>query len=59
MNNWQCFVKRGFDLCLALLGLALFGWLILICWMVSTIDTRQNGFFVQERVGKMVKVFGL
>lgn len=57
MNNWQCFVKRGFDLCLASLGLAMFGWLILICWMVSTIDTRQNGFFVQERVGKNGKSF--
>jgi len=59
MNRWQRFVKRGFDLCLSMIGLVVFGWLILICWLISTIDTKQNGFFTQERVGKNGKKFNI
>jgi len=57
MNNGQQFCKRGFDICLALLGLILFSWLILICWLLSTIDTKHNGFYTQERVGKNAEIF--
>lgn len=52
MSLWQRFVKRSFDLCLAVFGLIGLGWLIIICWLIATIDTGQNGFFIQERVGK-------
>ncbi len=57
MNNLQRCLKRGFDICLSLFGLAMFGWLILICWVIATIDTRQNGFFLQARVGREGKIF--
>lgn len=57
MNILQRFLKRGFDICLSLFGLAAFGWLILICWVIATIDTRQNGFFLQERIGRDGKKF--
>ncbi len=45
-------VKRGFDLCVAPLGLCLTGWLILLASVAATIDTGKKGFFVQTRVGK-------
>ena len=57
MNNWQRFLKRGFDICLSVFGLIVFSWLIIICWLISTIDTKQNGFYTQERVGRNGKIF--
>lgn len=50
-------LKRTFDVVLALLGLCLFGWLILLAALLATIDTRQNGFFTQQRVGKEGRLF--
>jgi len=57
VSNWQRFFKRGFDICLAVFGIIIFSWLILICWLISSIDTRQNGFYIQPRVGREGKVF--
>ncbi|QNI04714.1 sugar transferase [Halomonas sp. SH5A2] len=45
-------IKRSFDFLLALLGLLATTWLILLAWMAASLDTRSNGFFVQQRVGK-------
>lgn len=51
------FVKRTFDLVFALLGLLVFGWLIILAFVVATIDTKQSGFFIQERVGRNGRLF--
>jgi lipopolysaccharide/colanic/teichoic acid biosynthesis glycosyltransferase len=53
----QAFAKRAFDLILSVMGLFLTWWLILIAWMVATLDTRQNGFFVQKRIGRLGRLF--
>ena len=50
-------VKRAFDIVFALLCLVLSAWLVLICWAIATVDTRQNGFFTQERVGESGRLF--
>lgn len=50
-------LKRSFDLVLSLVGLILFGWLIMLAWVVMSISTRQNGFFLQERIGRYGKPF--
>lgn len=50
-------LKRLFDIFFSLIALLLIGWLIVICWMVATIDTKQNGFFIQKRVGQHGKLF--
>lgn len=52
MSPFQLFIKRGFDFALAMIGLFAVWWLILLAWLVATLDTRSNGFFVQERVGQ-------
>lgn len=57
MSAWQKFVKRSFDIVMSLIGLMAVGWLIALCWLIATIDTRRNGFFTQERVGKDMRVF--
>lgn len=45
-------MKRAFDVVFSFLGLLATGWLILLAWVLATIDTRSNGFFIQERVGR-------
>lgn len=48
----QAFLKRSFDLTIASVGIITVWWLILLTWLGSTLDTRSNGFFIQERVGQ-------
>lgn len=50
-------LKRSFDILLSSIGLLILWWLILAIWLLATIDTRKNGFFVQKRVGKDGKLF--
>ena len=49
--------KRLFDMCLALAGICLFFWLIALAWVVAAFETKSNGFFVQQRIGRYGKKF--
>jgi lipopolysaccharide/colanic/teichoic acid biosynthesis glycosyltransferase len=53
----QAIQKRAFDISFAILGLSTFWWLIIIVWVAASIDTRSNGFFIQQRVGRNGKIF--
>lgn len=55
MINMPC--KRLFDFILSFIGLCLTWWLILLAWIIASIDTKSNGFFLQKRVGKDGKLF--
>lgn len=57
LTTVQAVLKRGFDVVAAAVGLLLTFWLIALAWVLATIDTRQNGFFMQERVGRHGRVF--
>jgi len=57
LSRNQLIQKRTFDLSFSLLGIFLFWWIILFCWIASSIDTRSNGFFLQQRVGRYGKKF--
>jgi lipopolysaccharide/colanic/teichoic acid biosynthesis glycosyltransferase len=57
LTSTQSTLKRAFDITGALVGLLSTWWIILIAWLVASIDTRQNGFFVQQRVGKYGRLF--
>jgi len=48
-----------FDLCLSLLGLLLFWWLIILAAVLARLDTGESGFFTQTRVGQRGKLFKL
>ena len=50
-------IKRLFDFSLSFVGLLLFGGLIFIIWILTSIDTQSNGMFVQNRIGQYGKVF--
>ena len=52
-------LKRGFDVFGSALGLLLTFWLIALAWLVATVDTRANGFFTQERVGRYGRRFSV
>ena len=56
MNN---LIKRAFDLFVSFTGLLLSWWIILIAWIVATIETRSNGFFIQKRVGRNGALFNV
>ena len=53
----QTLAKRSFDLVFSFFGLSITWWLILLAWLVSSFDTRSNGFFIQKRVGRDGKIF--
>ena len=46
------FLKRFFDIALSLIGIVVFCPVILLAWIVASIDTKSNGFFCQKRIGK-------
>ncbi|MDP9954601.1 lipopolysaccharide/colanic/teichoic acid biosynthesis glycosyltransferase [Epilithonimonas hungarica] len=50
-------IKRIFDIVFSLLALFFFGWVIIIGFVLSSVDTFSNGFFLQERIGQYGKVF--
>ena len=57
MTKKDKFIKRVFDFTFALIGLV-FTWpVILIAWVIATIETKSNGFFLQKRVGQNGKLF--
>ena len=53
------FCKRFFDFVASLLGLVLLSPLFLILIIVIKIDSKGPVFFIQKRVGKNGKIFGL
>ena len=50
-------MKRIFDIVFSIVSLLLFGWLILLCFIIATIETQSNGLFIQKRVGQWGKIF--
>lgn len=57
MTPFQRLQKRLLDLLLSVVGLVLFGWLILLAALIARIDTGLSGFFRQARIGKDAKSF--
>jgi lipopolysaccharide/colanic/teichoic acid biosynthesis glycosyltransferase len=57
LSAQQRWFKRSFDVIVALLGLLLSSWLILLAWIAATITTGYNGFFTQVRIGRHGRPF--
>ena len=57
MSPKQKRIKRLFDLILAVVGLALSWPIILVAWLVASIETKSNGLFIQKRIGEGGKPF--
>lgn len=41
----------------SLLTLVLMGWLLILFWIIASIDTQSNGLFIQERIGQFGEPF--
>jgi lipopolysaccharide/colanic/teichoic acid biosynthesis glycosyltransferase len=52
-------IKNIFDFAVSAFGLLTTWWIILLAWIVATIETKSNGFFIQKRVGKNGKLFNV
>lgn len=51
--------KRALDLALAGIGLGLTWWVIGLAWLLAALETGENGFFLQKRVGRDGELFNL
>ncbi len=52
-------IKIVFDFIFSLIGLVFTFWIIIIAWIIATIETKSNGFFIQKRVGRNGKLFNV
>ena len=57
MNTKDKLIKRIFDFSFALIFILLLWPVILIAWIIASIDTKSNGMFNQIRVGENGKLF--
>ncbi|MCK4821431.1 sugar transferase [bacterium] len=51
--------KRIFDLSISFIGLGLTWWIIVLGYILASIDTRANGFFKQKRIGRNGRIFSV
>jgi len=59
LTNTQQITKRVFDLAIAIPMLVFCFPIILTAWMIATIESRSNGLFIQQRIGKNGQLFNL
>jgi lipopolysaccharide/colanic/teichoic acid biosynthesis glycosyltransferase len=57
MSKKDKLIKRIFDFSLAFVALLIVWPVILIAWIIASIETKSNGFFLQKRVGENGKLF--
>ena len=51
--------KRFFDISASLFGIMITFWIMLLAFIVSSIETKSFGLFIQKRVGKDAKLFSV
>lgn len=59
MRFHQVFLKRTFDIAVSLSSLCVLWPVIILCWIVASVETRGNGFFIHPRVGRKGLIFGV
>lgn len=57
LTSAQNIQKRLFDIIVSVLGILASAWLMLFAWVIASIETKSNGLFMQERIGKEGKPF--
>jgi len=57
LTAWGRCAKRAFDILFSLLGIVLTFWIILIAFIVASVETKSFGLFMQKRVGRYGKLF--
>jgi len=49
--------KRLFDIIFSIVAIVSTWWIMFIAWIVASIETKSNGLFMQERIGKDARPF--
>jgi lipopolysaccharide/colanic/teichoic acid biosynthesis glycosyltransferase len=49
---WNKFLKRLFDIVVSFMGLSFLLLIIVACWVIAACQTKSNGFFLHERIGR-------
>ncbi len=57
MSKKDKIIKRVFDFSFSLIGLLITWPIILIAWIIASVETKSNGMFSQIRVGENGKLF--
>lgn len=57
LSRTDKFQKRAFDIVLSVIGICLTWWIMVLAWIIASIETKRNGLFLQERIGKKGKPF--
>lgn len=57
LSRFNQFLKRSFDFTVSSVGLIVTGWIIILAYIIMSIDTKKCGFFTQTRIGKEGKSF--
>lgn len=55
----QRVIKRAFDIMLSIVGIVLTWPIMLLAWVIASIETRSNGLFIQKRIGMRGKPFNV
>ncbi|MCF6129905.1 sugar transferase [Flavobacterium sp. AS60] len=50
-------LKRIFDIFFSFIALLFLSWLLILLWILCSINTNANGIFAQERIGQYGKIF--
>lgn len=59
LSRSQQVQKRVSDIVLSIIGILMTWWIMLIAWIIASIETKSNGLFVQKRIGKDAEVFSM
>lgn len=51
--------KQIFDTSISAIAIIILFPIIIIAWIIATIETKSNGLFIQKRVGKNAKLFNI
>jgi len=57
VSAWGRGIKRVFDIIFSLLGIILTFWIMILAFILASIETKSFGLFIQKRVGKDAKLF--
>jgi lipopolysaccharide/colanic/teichoic acid biosynthesis glycosyltransferase len=59
LSRWQNMLKRSFDISTSLTMILILSPVIIAAWFIAAYDTRNNGFFIQTRIGRYGKAFNV
>jgi lipopolysaccharide/colanic/teichoic acid biosynthesis glycosyltransferase len=59
MNTLGRVIKRVFDIILSSVGIILSFWVIILAFIIASIETKSFGLFIQKRVGQNARLFNV